>query len=217
MVDIDAKNRSLAKRLLNTPQFTEEDIKLYKETIAPTGTPEAQIKLAFFYAMKLGLDPLRKQIMITKTGTGERQQYMIIVGIHGMTALIERHKEYRGIYSAAVYPGEDVIIDSLGNVKHEFKPLERANKLLPIGAWATCARWLGDHTHKSTIYLNYKDYVNQYSTSWQKQPGWMIDKTARAFAMRAAFADILSGVYAPEEFGERSLESEEMDLPTRIP
>lgn len=195
--------------------LNETDIRLYRETIAPAGTPEAQVKLVFMYAQKLGLDPLRKQIMLIKTGSGERQQYMIIVGIHGMTALIERHKEYRGVYSAAVYPGETCVIDSIGNVTHTYNPPERLGEIKPLGAWASCGRWLGDHTHKSTIYLNFADYVNQYSQSWKQQPGWMIDKTARAFAMRAAFADILSGVYAPEEFGRRSLESEEMELPTR--
>lgn len=195
--------------------YNEEDIQLYKQTIAPAGTPDAQVKLVFMYAQKLGLDPLRKQIMLIKTGFGDRIQYMIIVGIHGMTALIERHKDYRGLQSAAVYPGETISINSNGDVEHTYDPVSRHGEIRPLGAWATCARWLGDHTHKSTIYLNFADYVNPNSNSWRSQPGWMIDKTARAFAMRASFADILSGVYAPEEFGERSLESEEMELPTR--
>lgn len=195
------------------PRYTEEDFKVIKEIIAPTGTPDTQIKIAIAYAMQLGLDPLRRQVMVIKTSGG----YQVVVSIHAVGSLVSQHAEYRGCQSASVYPGEEISIDADGKVSHSYSPLKRAGK--PHGAWATAIRQLGSTLVNFTIYLRYDDYAKETSDSWRKQPAWMIEKTARMFAMRAAFPDQIANVYAPEEFGERSVESGEVRarLTTRVP
>jgi phage recombination protein Bet len=185
----------------------KEELDLFKGLIAPPGTPEAQIKLAMVYAQKLGLDPLRKQVMIIETYSKGLKTYQIVIGIHGMGALVARQKDYAGTISSAVYEAERITIDARGMVEHTYDPTKRSGA--PLGAWSTTYRMLHGHRIGHTIYLKFDDYVKKNSPTWERMPAWMIEKTARAFTMRAAYPDVLSNVYAPEEFGERSSEQDQ--------
>lgn len=194
----------VSKALARRPDEDSEDLKLFRALIASPDVPEAQVKMAFQYAKNLGLDPLRKQVMIIETTSKGQKNYQIVLSIHAMGALAAREADYAGINSAAVYEGERITIDARGMVEHTYDPTKRTGAIL--GAWATVYRMLHGHRVLHTIYLKIKDYRRQTFT-WDQQTAWMMEKTARAFALRAAYPEVLANVYAPEEFGNRSPES----------
>lgn len=194
-----------SKALARRPEDPEE-LALFKALVAPPDTPDAQIKLALQYARNLGLDPLRKQVMIIETTSQGKKNYQIVLSIHAMGALAARQPDYAGINSAAVYEGERITIDARGMVEHTYDPTKRSGAIQ--GAWATVYRMLHGHRVMHTIWLPYQNYKRQTMT-WDRQGAWMIEKTARAFALRAAYPEVLANVYAPEEFGDRSPEKAE--------
>lgn len=213
MVDTIVKTQKMLEQVnafKNAAILSDKEIALLKATIAPYGTPDEQIKLAFHVANQLGLDPLRKQVMVVKI----RNNYQVIIGVHGMSAVIAKHPDYRGTISSPVWPGEELVIDSMGHVSHKSHVLDRKGN--PVGAWATTVRNYCGYAVNHTSYLRWEDYAKMDSDSWQKQGPWMIEKTARAFSMRTAFPDELYGVYAKEEFNEISEPIQE-EVKTKVP
>lgn len=212
----------------NTPgpvASNDQDMKLWMQVIAP-GAPIEQARLVYHYARMLGLDPLRKQIMLLKTKAyneesgGWVDQYNILVGIHGMNSLVSSQPDYAGQESATVYNGEKLTIRSDGTVEHEYDPTKRQG--LPLGAWASVVRVLHGKPVRFTIWLPFDQIAQRKARGgelravWASRPDWMAEKTALAFADRKAYPHILSNVYAPEEFGGYSRVDGSVMMPAEV-
>jgi hypothetical protein len=200
--------------LQRTPS-KEEVYNLFKAVVAPPNTPDAYIHLAIEYARQLGIDPLRRQVMIIPSKDGPK----IVVGINALRAVVQRNREWHSTNSAPVYKDDDFTIDSDGNVHHIMQPHKRASLERTVGAWATTIRMRHGQLKKFTIYLRTDDYRQAMSRSWQQQEPWMIAKTAEAFSIRQAFSDMVSGVYIPEEFGAETPREQMNDevIPVQAP
>lgn len=200
-------------QLLKPDLSKEEVYKLFKETVAPPGTPEPYIWLAIEYAKQLGIDPLRRLVMPINTKQGTK----IVVGINALRAVVQRSPEWISTNSAPVYKDDDFKIDAEGNVTHVMQPHKIKEFEKTVGAWATTIRKRQGQLRKFTIFLRTNDYRQTGSNSWERQEAWMICKTAEAFTIRQAFSDLCGGVYIPEEFGKSSLQTHDEEEVVVLP
>ena len=147
--------------------------------------------LLFLYTCKrTGLDPLTRQIYaVFRWDSRQGKEVMSIqTGIDGMRLVAQRSGFYAG--------QEDAIYDPVDEQdKYPRKAIVKINKLLPTGQIVpitASARW--------------SEYVQSYngkvSTMWEKMPYLMLGKCAEALALRKAFPNELSGIYAKEEMPE---------------
>lgn len=225
-------------------QAEAEARKMFCEVIAP-GAPPEHVALVFHYAKALQLDPLRRQVMLLEMPRKNKElsrpgndvwekSYTIVVGVHGLLGKIQRHKEYAGIASAAVFAGEPIRIAADQTVTHEYDPINRPKGEAgsPLGAWATVTRVLNGKAIPHTAWVPFsecvlttwdkkdpKNWKKAPRELWAKMPAWMNEKCAIAAAIRKAFDDEVGGVHVPEEFGGRTLSdgSVEVDPSMAVP
>lgn len=204
-------------------------VALFTSIIAPGASPELTA-LVWHYARALDLDPLRKMVMLISMDRkndrgGYDKEYGVIVGVHGVIALLGRQPDYAGLLSGVVFPGEKCSIAADGTVQHEYDVAERATKqagavTLPIGAYATVRRVMHGQVVQFTTYTPFGEVAQ---TTWKKnpqtgrsekvlryiwaaRPSWMNEKCAIMFSARKAYDHILGRVYGAEEFGAVSTE-----------
>lgn len=217
---------------------------LFKQIIAP-GAPDEHVALVFHYAKALELDPLRRQVMLLEMPRKNKDEsarqgkdvwektYTIIVGVHGLIGKIQRHPEYAGFASSAVFAGEAIKIHADGTVDHAYNPIQRptGDAAVPIGAWATVTRMLAGKPVKRTAWVAFAECVlTTWDKSggagkwkkvprelWAKMPAWMNEKCAIAAAVRLAFDDVVGGAHVPEEFGGRTLADGSVEADALLP
>lgn len=233
----------------------ESRIALYSNVIAP-GAPKPMVELVYHYAKHLGLDPLRKEVMlisfdrkkVTKGRNGQKdtevweKDWTVIINVHGFVKIASREKDFAGLLSGVVYPGETCRIKADGTVEHEYDVDDRhelgaakkgADRLLPIGAWASVTRMLHGLPVRYTKYLPF-DQVAGWKDEWEKnangqgshktgrrtlrdiwdqRPDWMNEKCAIAFACRLAYDHAIGRVYVAEEVGLVSNDNGGIEVP----
>jgi phage recombination protein Bet len=155
--------------------FSDEQVSLITRTIAP-GLSQDELGLFLQACKRYSLDPFQKQIYALKMGG----RMTVIVGIDGQRLIAERTGNYA--------PGRDT----------EFL-LGEDGKL--IGAKVYIKKWVKDSWHEMSATAFLSEY-SKGSGLWSKMPSVMIEKAAEARALRRAFPNELSGVYAPEEMDQ---------------
>jgi phage recombination protein Bet len=163
--------------------LSREKVDLLKRTIAK-GTSDDELELFCMTAKRLGLDPFAKQIYAIKRGSAMTIQ----VGIDGFRAVAARTGMLDG-QEGPYWCGED------GNWKDVWlgdKP-PSASKVMVYRK--NCA-------HPFTGVANYSGYAQQSNQLWRTMGPSMIAKCAESLALRKAFPNELSGVYAPEEMDQ---------------
>lgn len=161
-------------------QIASEDarIALYSNVIAP-GAPKEQVALIHHYAHALGLDPLRREVMLVsfdrKQDDGNwGKQYSVIVNVHGLIKMMSRQHDFAGMASGVVYPGEPCKILPDQSVEHTADiqarnemgaQAEGARRILPIGAWCTVRRMLHGEIVRYTTYLPFVQ-VAGFKNEW---------------------------------------------------
>lgn len=158
------------------------------------GTPRNDEDLIYFMyvAKRTGLDPMVKQIYPVyrwdyKTG---KEKMTIQVGIDGMRLVAERTGQYAGS-DDVLFDGEDQQHPNKATVV-VYKTNKVTGERMPITA---SARW--------TEYAQ-TDKEGKTMGMWGKMPFLMLGKCAEALALRKAFPNELSGIYADEEMSQSS-------------
>ena len=147
--------------------------------------------LLFLYvAKRTGLDPLTKQIYaIFRWDSRQGKEKMTIqASIDGMRLVAQRTKGYAG--------QDDVIFDD-------------ETKKQPGKATVTVYKLMGRNRVSFTASARWSEYCQTTSTGmpmvmWAKMPYLMLGKCAEALALRKAFPNELSGIYAPEEMAQET-------------
>lgn len=159
--------------------------------------------LLFMYvAKRTGLDPLTKQIYaIFRWDSRQGKEKMTIqASIDGMRLVAQRTKGYAG--------QDDVIYDD-------------ESKTYPGKATVTVYKLMGGQRVSFTASARWGEYVQKDSKGmpmvmWAKMPYLMLGKCAEALALRKAFPNELSGIYAPEEMAQESNILGGLEAPSRF-
>lgn len=156
------------------PQFTPDQLKLIRDTIAKNASAD-ELQLFLYRAKSMGLDPLKPgQIHFVKYGTGAGT---IVVGVEGFRSIAHRSGKFSGIERG-------VKRDEKGKITHGWAKVFRSD-------WSNPA-------YEESAFAEYDTGRN----NWVKMPETMIKKVAECAALRMAFPNELGGVYAPEEMDQ---------------
>ena len=188
--------------------FTNQQLALIKKTVAADTNPD-EFELFAHMAKHLRLDPLRRQIyaFVFSKNDPKKRRMSIIVAIDGFRTIADRTGAYR--------PDED-------EPTFEIDPSLKS-PLNPIGlVKATVRVWKHSHGawHKVTASAYWDEYAPikdewaegedgrrrptgkqtlDTTGNWGKMPRLMLAKVAEALALRKAWPDDFSNVYAAEE------------------
>lgn len=202
----------------------EKSLALIKRTVA-ADCNDSEFDLFIHTARHLGLDPLRRQIfalVYNKTNPNKRKM-SIITAIDGFRSIAERTGNYRPDDDEPLFeidPNSVSTANPIGLVKavvrvYKFSHMEW-HKVTASAYWSEYApikegwsetvevpngTWPDGNPkfRKGPAPGATKKDVLDDSGQWAKMPRLMLAKVAEALALRKAWPDAFSGVYAPEE------------------
>lgn len=169
--------------------FNADQMKLLKTTIAKDATND-ELALFVNQCQRTGLDPFTRQIYFIKDKSGK---VTICTSIDGLRLVAERTGKYEG-QTEQEWCGEDGVWKTVWLSK-ETPAAAR------IGVWKSGFK---SPTYAVAVFKEYAgfNYKNELNYMWNKMPANMISKTAEALALRKAFPNDLSGLYATEEVAQ---------------
>lgn len=182
--------------------WTQDRIDLIKRTICPKGIGTDEFLLFIEQCKRSGLDPLLKEAFCVprNANIGSKQSPKWVTKHEfqpseaGMLTRAEKMADYRGVQCSAVYAEDEIQVDQgEGVVVHRFNPAKRKGML--VGAWARVVR---DGKVPVVVWLDFWAYVQQ-TPLWSKMPATMIEKCARAAALRKAYPSQFGGLYIAGE------------------
>jgi phage recombination protein Bet len=164
--------------------------------------PDEDMLLFMYVAKRTGLDPLTKQIYaIYRWDSRQGKEKMTIqASIDGMRLVAQRTKGYAG--------QDDVVYDD-------------ESKTYPGKATVAVYKLMGGQRVPFTASARWGEYVQKDSKGmpmimWAKMPYLMLGKCAEALALRKAFPNELSGIYAPEEMAQENNILGGLEAPSRF-
>lgn len=164
--------------------------------------PDDDMLLFMYVAKRTGLDPLTKQIYaIYRWDSRQGKEKMTIqASIDGMRLVAQRTKGYAG--------QDDVIFDD-------------ESKTYPGKATVSVYKIMYGQRVPFTASARWGEYVQTDSKGmpmimWKKMPYLMLGKCAEALALRKAFPNELSGIYAPEEMAQETNILGDLATPNRF-
>lgn len=198
--------------------WDKQRVDVIKRQICPFGITEDEFLLFMLTCQRTGTDPLMgecfcvpRKVKVKKNGSDEyveRKVYQIAE--QGLEARADRHADYGGTTSGAYYEKDEISIDfANGKVKHVVNPTAPRGKLL--GAWAISLR-SGRVPYVAELKLSERIQTfpsGDPLSQWKTQPDHMIEKCARAEAIRKAYPNTFSGIYIQAEVPE----TDEKELP----
>lgn len=167
--------------------------------------PDDDLLLFLYVAKRTGLDPLTKQIFaIYRWNSRQGKEIMTIQSsIDGMRLVAQRTKQY---------VGQDDVIYTPENEETKYPKKASVTVYKKMGGvrvpFTASARW--------TEYVQ-TDSKGMPSMMWAKMPYLMLGKCAEALALRKAFPNELSGIYADEEMGQSKNILEGIAAPVKAP
>ena len=185
--------------LLPSISFTQEQVKLIKDTVAK-GTDDNEFALFLYTAKHTGLNPLLRQIHAVKRWDSklEREAMAIQTGIDGYRLIAERTRRYApGREATFTYGQNGEVVSATAYIK----------KLTSDGTW---------HDVSETAFYN--EYVQlkkdgKPNSMWDKMPHSQLAKCAEAKALRRAFPMETGGVKIEEEMGQAENTEQSAQLP----
>lgn len=193
---------------LNAPGFSNRQMDLIRRTVA-ADTNADELDLFIHMAKHLRLDPLRRQIyaFVFSKNDPKKRRMSIIVAIDGFRTIADRTGAYRPDEDEPTYevdPSLKSPLNPIGLVKatvrvwkhshgewHRVTASAYWDEYAPIkDEWAEGEDGRRRPTGKSTL---------DTSGNWGKMPRLMLAKVAEALALRKAWPDDFSNVYAAEE------------------
>lgn len=185
--------------------LTAAQIELIKSTVM-RGASDDEVAVFVYVCNRTGLDPFTKQIHAVKrkvkaegSNTYE-ERWAHQVGIDGFRLVADRTGKYDGRL-------EPEFFDAAGNARKVWldKVPPRACRI------GVLRKGIREPFYVTALWDEYvqKKFDGNPTMQWRDKPTIMLAKCAEAAALRAAFPQELSGVYAPEELA-RGEESEEL-------
>lgn len=166
-------------------QISQQDVYQF---ICDKATPQ---EVVFFMELcrSQRLNPFKREAFLVKYGSGPASMITAEVVFERRA---NAHPSYKGMEHGVVY------LDRNGNVcKREGTATYRAAGETLIGGWARVHR-----SDRADSYAEVSlDEYNKNQSVWKTMPGTMIDKCARAVALRLAFPSDFQGMYISEEMG----------------
>ncbi len=180
---------------VSAPTFSQSQIDLIKRTVAPPDATVDELKLFLHVAARAGLDPLAKQIHMTKRAG----KLTIIAGIDGLRARALREADFEGLLHGVVCAKDVLEYDAVTGVvlKHTHNPF--ADRGPVLGAWATVKR-KGRLPFTATV--KFAEFCQPASPTWKSMPYVMIDKVAQSTALRMAYPEQFSAIYEQAEMDQ---------------
>lgn len=186
-------------------EYTREKIELVKQTVAQ-GATDAELAMFLGLAARYGLDPFAKEIWCAPM---DGQRLQIFTSRDGYLAIANRHPQFAGLVSEAVWPGDvfERVTDSTGmpvGIRHEYAIDRRSGGATgkPIGAYALVYRH--DRVVPTFFFARWSEYgasrASNTRSAWAKHPSAMIIKVAESNALRRAFS--ISGLVGEDEAGD---------------
>lgn len=166
-------------------QISQQDVYQY---ICDKATPQ---EVVFFMELcrSQRLNPFKREAFLVKYGSNPASMITAEVVFERRA---NAHPSYKGMEHGIVY------LDHNGEVrKREGTATYKAAGEVLIGGWARVHR--SDRTD-SYAEVSLDEYGKNQSV-WKTMPGVMIDKCARAVALRLAFPSDFQGMYISEEMG----------------
>ena len=186
----------LAKISKLFPGWTPEEVDLARRTVAPDAT-EHELALFLRLCKTYGLDPFRKELVLEKRrrrradGSGYDIVPVFITTRDAYLKVAQRDPAYAGLQSGVVREGDDFEFDvEACRIRHRFG----AARGKIMGAWA-----VAKHAQRPPFmaYVEFSEYYNPASETWQKNPSAMIQKVAEVFVLRRQFG--ITGIVTREE------------------
>jgi phage recombination protein Bet len=166
-------------------------------------------------AAQMGLDPLRKQIyaFVFNKDKPDRRNMSIVVGIDGFRSVAKRSGEYRPDNRAPrfTYDPEQIneASNPLGIVSAEVSVYQFSHgswhEVSAIAYWDEFApiveggKWVDGDNGRRTFKKDGTQQLDPNKANWRKMPRVMLAKCAEAQAIRRAWPEDLSAIYADEE------------------
>lgn len=205
VAELQAGNKSLLKYVPEgeSPKLYLDLIKSHLFTPDKQGNqrPDEDLLLFLYTAKRSGLDPLTRQIYAIYRWDYRlgRDKMAIQVSIDGMRLAAQRTGQYAGQTDA------------------EFDSQEGS---YPKWAKVTVKKIIGTQIVETTATARWTEYAvvdknGAPSNMWAKMPYLMLGKCAEALALRKAFPNELSGLYAAEESSQANDPLADLPAPTK--
>lgn len=159
-------------------------IRTLKQTVA-VGATDAEFAMFTSYCQSTGLNPFKKEVWFIKTkgytrrdGVTVEGKVQIMTGINGFLAIANKHPAFDGLECETLVEGSK-IIGARARV-------HRKDRKYPSVAVALMSEY-------------YKPNPSGKGGVWEQMPSIMIQKCAKALALREAFPQELNGLYTQEE------------------
>lgn len=161
-----------------------EVIRTLKQTVA-VGATDAEFAMFTSYCQSTGLNPFKKEVWFIKTkgyqrrdGTTVEGKVQIMTGINGFLAIANKHPAFDGLECETMVEGSKII--------GARAKVHRKDRKYPSVAVALMSEY-------------YKPSPSGKGGVWEQMPSIMIQKCAKALALREAFPQELNGLYTAEE------------------
>lgn len=181
-------------------RWTREQIELIKRTVAK-GATDDELAMFLYLAQRYGLDPFLKEIWcIKRAKKDEHGRYIyddapavIMTSRDGYLKIAQQDPAFDGLQAFVVREGDTFEIDAENwRVTHKFGT--KRGKIL--GAWASAHR---KDRKPAITFVDFSEYNDGRSNTWQRYPSAMIQKVAEAFVLKRQFG--IAGLVTQEEMG----------------